>query len=146
MDENHDIDHSGTEEALQWSFAENPFLVVMEINDQSSFLLHSIPSFISNEVKGELTTPHSFFAAIQIEVCRVMLGRSLATGKHFKSGLVGYHAEDNDRIFVIMDVAQGSRLEAWLRACRLFIIPNKSRGVFRSNSTLIFNFYFLNVQ
>ncbi|GKE13822.1 hypothetical protein Tco_1421399 [Tanacetum coccineum] len=33
MDKNHDIDHSGTEEALQWSFAEYPFLVVMELND-----------------------------------------------------------------------------------------------------------------
>nr|GEV65283.1 hypothetical protein [Tanacetum cinerariifolium] len=130
MDENHDIDHSGTKEALQCSFAENPFLVVMELNDQSSFLLHTIPSFISNEV----------------EVCGVMLGQSLATGKHFKSTLVGYHAEDDDGIFVIIDVAQGSRLGAWLRACCLFIIPSKSRGVFRFNSTLIFNFHFLNVQ
>ncbi|GJS47768.1 hypothetical protein Tco_0597889 [Tanacetum coccineum] len=49
MDENHDIDHSGTEEALQWSLAKDPFLVVMELNDQSSFLLHTIPSFVSNE-------------------------------------------------------------------------------------------------
>ncbi|GJT75325.1 hypothetical protein Tco_1042050 [Tanacetum coccineum] len=129
----------------------------MELNDQSSFLLHTIPSFISNEVKREFTTPHSislqgngirglhdsfyvvkwllkysklrrncngydtyafgisFLAAIQVEVCGVMLGRSLATGKYFKSALVGYHAED-DGIFMIMDVAQGSRLEAWLRA------------------------------
>nr|GEV60848.1 hypothetical protein [Tanacetum cinerariifolium] len=100
MDENHDIDHSGTEEALQWSFAEDPFLVVIEPNDQSSFLLHTIPSFIPNKV----------------EVCGVILGRSLATRKHFKSRLVGYHAKYDDGIFVIMDVAQGSRLKAWLRA------------------------------
>ncbi|GJU39068.1 hypothetical protein Tco_1192025 [Tanacetum coccineum] len=66
--------------------------------------------------------------------------------RHFKSGLVGYHAEDDDGIFVIMDVARRSRLGAWLRACCLFIIPSKSRGVFCSNSTLIFNFHFLNVQ
>ncbi|GKD30113.1 hypothetical protein Tco_1240891, partial [Tanacetum coccineum] len=45
-----------------------------------------------------------------------MLGRSLATGEHFKSGLVGYHAEDDDGIFMIMDVAQGSTLGEWLRA------------------------------
>ncbi|GKE77315.1 hypothetical protein Tco_1543435 [Tanacetum coccineum] len=82
----------------------------------------------------------------KVEVCGVMLGQSLATGKHFKSGLVGYHAKDDNGIFVIMDVAQGSRLGAWLRACCLFIIPSKSKGVFRSNSTLIFNFHFLNVQ
>nr|GEV22071.1 hypothetical protein [Tanacetum cinerariifolium] len=36
MDENHNIDHSGTKEALQWSLAKDPFLVVMELNDLSS--------------------------------------------------------------------------------------------------------------
>nr|GEY17694.1 hypothetical protein [Tanacetum cinerariifolium] len=36
MDEKHDIDHSGTKEALQWSLAKDPFLVIMELNDQSS--------------------------------------------------------------------------------------------------------------
>ncbi|GJU44904.1 hypothetical protein Tco_1202170 [Tanacetum coccineum] len=56
MDENHNIDHSGIEEALQWSFAEDPFLVVMELNDQSSFLLHTIPSFISNEIQRDAVT------------------------------------------------------------------------------------------
>ncbi|GJW04752.1 hypothetical protein Tco_1563608 [Tanacetum coccineum] len=59
MDENHDIDHSGIEEALQWSLAKDPFLVVIELNYQSSFLLHTISSFVSNEVKKEFTTPHS---------------------------------------------------------------------------------------
>ncbi|GJR98282.1 retrovirus-related pol polyprotein from transposon TNT 1-94 [Tanacetum coccineum] len=49
MDENHNIDHLGTKEALQWSLAKDPFLVIMELNDQSSFFLHTIPSFISNE-------------------------------------------------------------------------------------------------
>ncbi|GJZ09948.1 hypothetical protein Tco_0544231 [Tanacetum coccineum] len=29
----------------------------------------------------------------------------------------------------IVDVARGSRLGAWLRACCLFIMPSKSRGV-----------------
>ncbi|GJV96566.1 hypothetical protein Tco_1548143 [Tanacetum coccineum] len=58
-------------------------------------------------------------------------------GRHFKFGLVRYHVEDDDGKFVIMDVARRSRLGAWLRACYLFIIPSKSRGVFRSNSTLI---------
>ncbi|GJW95691.1 hypothetical protein Tco_0175363 [Tanacetum coccineum] len=59
MDENHDINHSGTEEALQWSLAKDPFLVIMELNGQLSFSLHTIPSFISNKVKREFTTPHS---------------------------------------------------------------------------------------
>ncbi|GKF99809.1 hypothetical protein Tco_0301500, partial [Tanacetum coccineum] len=49
MDEDYDIDHSNTEEALQWSPAKDPFLVVMELDDQSSYLLHTIPSSISNE-------------------------------------------------------------------------------------------------
>ncbi|GJT32639.1 hypothetical protein Tco_0923058 [Tanacetum coccineum] len=135
MDENHDIDHSGTKEALQWSLAKDPFLVIMELNDQSSFLLHTIPSFISNEVKREFTTPHKFS----------LQGNGIR-GRHFKSGLVRYHAEDDDGIFVIIDVARRSKLGAWLRACCLFIISSKSRGVFHSNSTLIFNFHFLNVQ
>ncbi|GKB19347.1 hypothetical protein Tco_0853270 [Tanacetum coccineum] len=66
--------------------------------------------------------------------------------RHFKSELGRYHAEDDDGIFVIMDVARRSRLRAWLRACYLFIIPSKSRGVFRFNSTLIFNLHFLNLS
>ncbi|GJU01058.1 retrovirus-related pol polyprotein from transposon TNT 1-94 [Tanacetum coccineum] len=45
----YNIDHSNTEEALRWSLAKDPFLVVMELDDQSSFLLHTIPSSISNE-------------------------------------------------------------------------------------------------
>ncbi|GKC84350.1 hypothetical protein Tco_1140067, partial [Tanacetum coccineum] len=59
-----------------------------------------------------------------------VLGYLLATRTHFKSGLVGYHAEDDDEIFVIVDVAQRSRHEAWLRACCLFIIPSKIQGSF----------------
>ncbi|GKA25038.1 hypothetical protein Tco_0711071 [Tanacetum coccineum] len=34
---------------------------------------------------------------------------------HFKSGLVGHHAIDDDGIFVIVDFAR--KLEAWLKAC-----------------------------
>ncbi|GJZ17040.1 hypothetical protein Tco_0553163, partial [Tanacetum coccineum] len=51
MDEDYDIDHSNIEKALQWSPAKDLFLVVMELDDQSSFLLYIIPSSISNEVK-----------------------------------------------------------------------------------------------
>ncbi|GKD59474.1 hypothetical protein Tco_1296983, partial [Tanacetum coccineum] len=47
---------------------------------------------------------------------------------------------------MMLDIVRGSRLGAWLRACCLFIFLSKSRGVFRSNSTLIFNVHFLNVQ
>ncbi|GJR31544.1 hypothetical protein Tco_1107776 [Tanacetum coccineum] len=42
----------------------------------------------------------------------------------------------------MVDVARRSRLGAWLRACCLFIFPSKSRGVFRSNSTLVLKFSF----
>nr|GEV74738.1 hypothetical protein [Tanacetum cinerariifolium] len=59
MDENQDIDHSGIKEALQWSLAKDPYLVVLKLNDRSSFLLHAIPSSISNVVKREFTIPHS---------------------------------------------------------------------------------------
>ncbi|GJS37046.1 hypothetical protein Tco_0535428 [Tanacetum coccineum] len=45
-------------------------------------------------------------------------------------------------IFEMVDVARGSRLGAWLRACCLFKLPSKSRGVFRSNSTLVLEFSF----
>ncbi|GJU61472.1 hypothetical protein Tco_1243307, partial [Tanacetum coccineum] len=76
----------------------------------------------------------------------VVLGSFFATGRHFKFGLVRYHAKDDDGIFVIMDAARRSRLGTWLRACCLFIIPSKFRGVFCSNSTLILNFHFINVQ
>ncbi|GJU62771.1 hypothetical protein Tco_1244606 [Tanacetum coccineum] len=55
-----------------------------------------------------------------------------STRTHFKFGLVGYHAKDDDGIYMIVDVARRSKLEAWLRACCLF----KSRGVSCSNSTL----------
>nr|GEW89878.1 hypothetical protein [Tanacetum cinerariifolium] len=57
----------------------------------------------------------SFYVAIQVGVCRVMLGRSLTTGKHFKSGLVGYHAEDADR--GICDYGCCSRKHTWSMAC-----------------------------
>ncbi|GJT04657.1 hypothetical protein Tco_0839119 [Tanacetum coccineum] len=101
MDENHDIDHSTTKEALQWSLRKDPFLVLMEPRDQSNVVQQITLSSISNEVKAR----------------RVVLGLNLATEKHFKSGLVGYHAEDDDGMFFIVDVARGSRLGAWLRTC-----------------------------
>ncbi|GKC13893.1 hypothetical protein Tco_1010675 [Tanacetum coccineum] len=45
-----DVDHSNTNEALQWSFAKDPFLVCIKLNEQSSFVLHTIPLSISNEL------------------------------------------------------------------------------------------------
>ncbi|GJU45761.1 hypothetical protein Tco_1203027 [Tanacetum coccineum] len=63
MDDDYDIDHSNTEKTLQWSLAKYPFLVCMKYNDQPSFLLHTIPSSISNEVKREFTIPHSLNTA-----------------------------------------------------------------------------------
>ncbi|GJZ44407.1 hypothetical protein Tco_0591662 [Tanacetum coccineum] len=49
IDEDYDIDHSNTKESIQWSHAHDPFLVVLELDVQSSFLLRTIPSSISNE-------------------------------------------------------------------------------------------------
>nr|GEW62845.1 hypothetical protein [Tanacetum cinerariifolium] len=37
MNENHNIDHSDSKETLQWSLAKDPFLVVMELSDQSRY-------------------------------------------------------------------------------------------------------------
>ncbi|GJV62065.1 hypothetical protein Tco_1468165 [Tanacetum coccineum] len=45
-----DVDHSNTNEALQWSLAKDPFLVCIELKEQSSFVLHTILSSISNEL------------------------------------------------------------------------------------------------
>ncbi|GJX77689.1 hypothetical protein Tco_0324500 [Tanacetum coccineum] len=40
---------------------------------------------------------------------------------------------------VVLDIARGRRLGAWLRACCLFIITNKSRGVSCPNSTIFYS-------
>ncbi|GJW01985.1 hypothetical protein Tco_1560841 [Tanacetum coccineum] len=50
MDENHDVDHSNTKEALQWSLANDPVLVFVELNDQSNSVQPTISSSIPNEV------------------------------------------------------------------------------------------------
>ncbi|GJU17698.1 hypothetical protein Tco_1145664 [Tanacetum coccineum] len=64
---------------------------------------------------------------------------SSISNKHFKSGLVECHTNDDVELPMIMDVARRSRLGAWLRACYLFIKLSKSKGVFRSISNP-FNF------
>ncbi|GKA08457.1 hypothetical protein Tco_0687788 [Tanacetum coccineum] len=51
-------------------------------------------------------------------VVKWLLKYSKLQRRHFKSGLVRYHAEDDDGIFVVMDVARRSRLGAWLRCMR----------------------------
>ncbi|GJZ71075.1 hypothetical protein Tco_0634926 [Tanacetum coccineum] len=50
MDEDHDVDHSRTKEALQLSLAKDPFLVFMEPKDQSNFVQQITLSSISNKV------------------------------------------------------------------------------------------------
>ncbi|GJW02870.1 hypothetical protein Tco_1561726, partial [Tanacetum coccineum] len=54
MDEDYDIYHSNAKEAIQLSHAHDPFLVVLEPDVQSSFLLRTIPPSISNEVLAEI--------------------------------------------------------------------------------------------
>nr|GEZ10134.1 hypothetical protein [Tanacetum cinerariifolium] len=99
MDENHDIDHSVSLykglEFKTYAFGIS-YLAAIDVETYAFGI--------------------SYLAAIDVKVCGVMLGQSLAIGKHFKSGLVRYHAKDDDGIFVIMDVSRGSRLRAWLRA------------------------------
>ncbi|GJV36885.1 hypothetical protein Tco_1409362, partial [Tanacetum coccineum] len=38
VDDYHDVDHSKTNEALQWSLSRDPFLVLLEPIDQSNFM------------------------------------------------------------------------------------------------------------
>ncbi|GJT68834.1 hypothetical protein Tco_1020314 [Tanacetum coccineum] len=131
MDKDDTIDYSNPEETLQWSPAKDPFLVCMEFNDQSSFVLHTIPSSISNKVKKEFKIPHRFRLQRDeirgyLNSCYVVRSLEILTrihsstwdtvwfkrlfayakcnrdayeselGKHFKSGLVGYHVIDDD--------------------------------------------------
>nr|GEX06399.1 hypothetical protein [Tanacetum cinerariifolium] len=87
MDENQDIDHTGDRtRGLHDSF-----------NMVTWFLKYS-----------------SFLAAIQVEVCGVMLGRNLATENHFKTGLVRYHVDDDDGM--ICDDGCCSRKQTWSMA------------------------------
>ncbi|GJX53966.1 hypothetical protein Tco_0282335 [Tanacetum coccineum] len=107
MDEDHEVDITKTKEALQWSLGEDPFLVFMELKDESNFVQHAIPSSISNEVKMEFTIPYVSVLCVlyyikgkeewhrldsrlttQVYARGVVLGRHLAIGKHFKSELV----------------------------------------------------------
>ncbi|GKB94815.1 hypothetical protein Tco_0980952, partial [Tanacetum coccineum] len=64
MNKDYDIDHSNTKEAIQWSHAHDPFLVVLEPDVQSSFLLRTIPTSISNEVKREFKILHRWMVEI----------------------------------------------------------------------------------
>ncbi|GJY41576.1 hypothetical protein Tco_0428846 [Tanacetum coccineum] len=66
IDEDYNIDHSNTKEAIQWSHTHDPFLVVLEPDVQSSFLLRTIPSSISNEVKREFKIPHRFMLLVLV--------------------------------------------------------------------------------
>ncbi|GKC05631.1 hypothetical protein Tco_0997241 [Tanacetum coccineum] len=49
---------------------------------------------------------------------------------------------DFEAVDVMMDVARGSRLGAWLRACCLFIIQSNAQGVSCTSSTLVLEFSF----
>ncbi|GJX43765.1 hypothetical protein Tco_0260441 [Tanacetum coccineum] len=114
MDEDYDIDNSNTKEAIQWNPTQDPFLVILEPDVQSSFLLRTIPSSISNERLHSSTWATKWFKRL---VAYDKCNRDSYERRHFKFGLVRYHAEDDDGVFVIMDVARRSRLGAWLRVC-----------------------------
>ncbi|GJZ32491.1 hypothetical protein Tco_0577927 [Tanacetum coccineum] len=66
-----------------------------EDSDQEDGELPDLPTF----------SPTNEFASvceqlIQVDAHGVVLGLYLVIGKHFKSGLVGYHADDNDGLFL----------------------------------------------
>ncbi|GJQ99711.1 hypothetical protein Tco_0522696 [Tanacetum coccineum] len=54
------------------------------------------------------------YKTIQVEVCGVMLGSNLAAGNHFKTGLVGYHVDDD--VGTICDDGCCSRKQTWSMA------------------------------
>ncbi|GJY57051.1 hypothetical protein Tco_0456166 [Tanacetum coccineum] len=119
IDEDHKVDITKTKEALQWSLGEDPFLIFMELKDQSHFMQHIIPSSISKVVKSlvlcalyyskgtttrgkrnDITSSHSLYTWSGDR-------KHLATGKHFKSELLECHTNDDDELLEIMDVARG---------------------------------------
>nr|GEW65122.1 hypothetical protein [Tanacetum cinerariifolium] len=60
-------------------------------SDQEDGKLPDLPTFSAT---NEFTS-----VCEQVDAHGVMLGLYLAIRKHFKSGLVGYHADDNDGLF-----------------------------------------------
>ncbi|GJR82783.1 hypothetical protein Tco_0153568 [Tanacetum coccineum] len=108
-----------------------------EDSDQEDGELPDLPTF----------SPTNEFASVceqlvQVDAHRVVLGLYLATGKHFKSGLVGYHADNDDGLelwMLLMEADLGHGLEHVVSSSSRAML----RGVFRSNSTLIFDFSFL---
>ncbi|GJU78949.1 hypothetical protein Tco_1276019, partial [Tanacetum coccineum] len=74
-----------------------------------------------------------YYRMIQMEGCLV---NYWLQERIFKSGLVGYLADDDDDIFVIVEDARRRKLEAWLKACCLFIISSKIQG------SVLFKFYY----
>nr|GEX63695.1 hypothetical protein [Tanacetum cinerariifolium] len=135
MDENHNIDHLGTEEALQWSLAKDPFLVIMEPNDQSSFLLHTILSFICNEVRGLLELFYAVkwlmkynklwhnYNGYGVMFHMILYRKCTRSGARILLKLQGSISNRSSRMIykikkspVMVDVARGSRIGAWLRA------------------------------
>ncbi|GKD21246.1 hypothetical protein Tco_1222949 [Tanacetum coccineum] len=79
-------------------------------------------------LKGLLHTQNATVISTKVDAHGVVLGSFFATGRHFKFGLVRYHAKDDDGIFMIMDVARRSRLGAWLREWTLYK-PSGGMGV-----------------
>ncbi|GKB82449.1 hypothetical protein Tco_0949344 [Tanacetum coccineum] len=72
--------------------------------------------------------------------------RLLVEDPNFMFRLVGYHANDDDGIFVIMDVARKANLKHGLEHVVSLSYRAKSKGVSCSNSTLSIIFQFLTVQ
>ncbi|GJT05568.1 hypothetical protein Tco_0840030 [Tanacetum coccineum] len=65
----------------------------------------------------------------------------LLARKHFKSELIGYHAEDDDGIIMIVDVARGRRLEAWLEHA----VSSSYRANLGESSVLILLFSLISI-
>ncbi|GJS03264.1 hypothetical protein Tco_0319772 [Tanacetum coccineum] len=133
VDEGSDFNPDKDIEELEKLLANDPKPHYMEIQ-VNSVIINPKP-FIHTQPMNPL---YKIFESYNSSTTPYKVDREMKSPfRHFKFELVRYHAKDDDGIFVIMDVARRSRLGAWLRACCLFIIPSKSRGVFRSNSTLI---------
>ncbi|GJY44636.1 hypothetical protein Tco_0432849 [Tanacetum coccineum] len=106
-----------------------------EESDQEDGELLNLPNFSTNE----------FASLVQVDAHRVVLGLYLATWKHFKYGLVGYHDNDDDGLELWMPL-----MEADLKHGLEHAVSSLSRANPGESFVLILllflNFHFLNVQ
>ncbi|GJS46621.1 uncharacterized mitochondrial protein-like protein [Tanacetum coccineum] len=114
MDENHDIDHSGSHnKEMEFEVCSLETFTRLHSSTRATVWFKRLVSY----AKGNLDYYDSELGLTKLDYM-----------KAFQIWIS--YAEDDDGMFVIVDVARGTRIGAWLRACYLFIIPRKIQGSF----------------